>query len=227
VIEQATSTPPEAAGPADEPSRRRRGAWVVLVVVVAVATSACFYWMHTTQRSVNQVLIRWAHESPSCTGARVRLGGIDPFNEFDSSRAAIVAGPDMACTVTVEVINGSEREVHLDRLIAPMAGPGTMSVVSVDSAIHPQPEVDPLSSETLGDLDAVIDVDTLLEPGDETAVDVHLVFNPEGCVIGATTYTDGWPTVELTTMRRTFERPAADTYAVFHRGRTPGCRDVS
>jgi hypothetical protein len=45
--------------------------------------------------------------------------------------------------------------------------------------------------------------------------------------MGAVHSTDGWPTVELTTMRRTYERPAADTYAIFHRGRTPGCRDLS
>lgn len=71
----------------------------------------------------------------------------------------------------------------------------------------------------------MIEVGTVLEAGDETAVHVQLVFNPDGCIMGGTAFSDGWPTVELTTMRRTFERPAADTYAIFHRGRTPGCRE--
>jgi hypothetical protein len=227
VTEQATSTRPGAAGREDELSRRHRGAWVVLVIVLAVAASGWFSWMTATQRAVDQVLVRWAHESPSCTGSRVRPGGVDPFEELAWSRAAIVAGPDMACTITVEILNGSEDAVHVGRLIAPMAGPGTRSVVMVDPEVHPQPDVDPLSSERLGDLDAVIDVDAVLDAGAETAVEVRLVFNPDGCIMGGTAYSDGWPTVELTTLRRTFERPAADTYAVFHRGRTPGCGDVS
>ena len=216
----SASPEPEAAGGW---SRRRRLTWVVVMAVSLVA-SVTVYWLLASHRTADQVLVRWAHDSPSCEGARVRPGEIDPFEETGPGRTAIVAAPSMTCTVTVEILNLSEGEVRVDRLIARLAGPATGSVVMVDPEVHPQPEVDPLSSERLGDLDAVIDVDMVLDAGGETAVDVRLVFNPDGCINGGTAWSDGWPTVELTTMRRTFKRPAADTYAVFHQGRTPGCR---
>lgn len=211
---------------ADDGAAPRRRTWIVLLTVVALTASAWFSWSAATHRTADQVLIRWAQESPTCTGARVRPGRIDPFEDTGPERAAIVAGPGMACTVTVEILNGSDDEIRVDRLIAPMVGPGTGSVVKVDPELHPQPDVDPLSSEALGDRDAVIDVDTVIDAGAETAVEVRLVFNPHGCLMGGTAWTDGWPTVELTTMGRTSERPAADTYAISHRGRTPGCRGM-
>lgn len=126
---------PDVAG--DGSSRRRRLTWAVVVLAAALVASLAVAWLVATRRVADQVLVRWSQDSPSCTGARIKPGRIDPFEEIDTGRTAIVAAPGMRCTVTVELLNLSEDEVRVDRMVARMAGPGTGSVVMVDPEVHP------------------------------------------------------------------------------------------
>ncbi|MCR6032849.1 hypothetical protein GGQ22_15600 [Nocardioides sp. zg-579] len=127
------------------------------------------------------------------------------------------------CTITVEVLNLSGRTVHVDHAVAPFAGPQTGTVVTVDTSHHPQPERR-RDLDHSGDAYLEISGGLDLEAGDQGSFDVHLVFNRRGCNRGVTAYVEGWPEVTFSVLGRSFERPAANTFAI-HGKRSPGCRD--
>jgi hypothetical protein len=186
-------------------SRALRRPVVPVLLVAALLGAAVLWWGHSSSVAARQVSVGWASGSPSCTGTTVR----DP-----QRRPAIEAVRGMRCTIRVAVRNASGREVRLGRVALPFAGPDTGFVVRAASVAGRVPG---------GDRDAFLDLDRRLPAGARTAVDVVLVFHPEGCNDSGTTWASGWPRVAVTTWHRTTWRSAPRNLRFRHEGRTPGC----
>lgn len=204
--------------------RRRTLGWLAGALVIMLAITGAAYYK-ATDDAADQVVLRWRESPPDCASAKVRPAEDDVVGNV--TPAAIVVTEGLEYTIVVEFLNGSERSIHLDHAVAQGMGRETGSVVRVDLRAHPQREHrGDLGLERFG-YDAWIEIDSPagsdLDAGQSTTFQVNLVFNPEGCVMGATTWIDAWPEVFFSVMGRDFVRPAANSLAFFHRGRTPGC----
>lgn len=207
--------------------RRRTVGWIAGALVVLLVVLGAVYYK-TTDDAADQVVLRWRQSAPDCGNAKVRPAKDDSSGGF--TPAAIVVTEGLRCTIVVEVLNNSERSIHLDHAVAQGMGRETGSVVRVDSRTHPQREHrSDLGLDRFG-LDAYVEINSPegldLDAGHSTTFQVDLVFNPEGCVMGATTWVDAWPEVFFAVMGRDFARPAANSLSFFHRGRTPGCDNL-
>lgn len=207
--------------------RRRTVGWSVGALVVLLAVLGGVYCT-ATDDAADQLVLRWRQSPPDCGDAKVRPARDDPAGTLRP--AAVVVTEGFRCTIEVEVLNTSERAIHLDHAVAQGVGRGTGAVVRADPRSHPQREHrSDLGLDRFG-IDAYVEIigseGLDLEAGQDTTFEVDLVFNPQGCVTGATTWIDAWPEVVFSVMGREFARPAANSLAFFHRGRTPGCTDL-
>ena len=217
------------AGAAFSGDRRHRphlGRWVAVTLAVVLAALGAAYYK-ITDDAADQVVLRWRNSSPDCGDAKVRPAKDDSFGEMQP--ATIVATEGLRCTIVVEVLNNSERTIHLDHAIAPFGGPRTGSVVRVDPRSHPQAGHESELGSTNFGIDAYIAISTpggfALDANDSTTFSVDLTFNPQGCVAGGRMWMDTWPEVHFSVLGRDFARTAANALAISHRGRTPGCDD--
>lgn len=210
-------------------ARLRRGrtvGWFAGGLVVLLAVSGGAYYK-TTDDAADQVVLRWS-QPPDCGNAKVRPAEDDPSGSI--TPAAIVVTEGLRCTVVVEVLNNSERSIHLDHAVAQGMGREAGSVVRINPRSHPQRGRDnDISVDRVG-IDAYVEINSSegldLDARDRTTFEVDLVFNPKGCLMGATAWIDAWPEVHFAVMGRDFARTAANSLAFFHRGRTPGCGDL-
>lgn len=198
--------------------------WAAGALVVLLAVTGAVY-LKATDDAADQLVLRWRQSPPDCGNAKVRPARDDQFGGL--TPAAIVVTEDFRCTIVVEVLNTSERSIHLDHAVAPGVGPETGTVVRVAPRSHPQGgREDGLGLERAG-LDAYVEImgseGSALDAGQSTTFEIDLAFNPAGCNEGVTVWRDAWPEVHFSVMGRDFVRPAANTLAFFHRGRTPGC----
>lgn len=204
--------------------RRHTIGWLAAGLVAPLVVLGATYY-EATDDAADQVVLRWRQAPPDCGGAKVRPAEDDPAGGI--TPAAVVVTEGLRCTVVVEVLNSSERSIHLDHAVAQGVGGETGAVIRVDPRSHPQHGAHrELGSDRLG-IDAYVEINGSegldLDAGQSATFEVDLVFNPEGCVMGATTWIAAWPEVYFSVMGRDFARPAANSLAFFHRGRTPGC----
>jgi hypothetical protein len=161
-------------------------------------------WVAASSHAANQVAITWSAHSPNCAGATVRNEGSGPVIE---------AKAGMTCVVTVKVANGGGRDVQLTTAVAPLVGPTTGAVIAASNADASSPD----------GLDAHYKLDRLVRAGEAYEFDIVLRFHSSGCNASGGLTIANWPTVGLTVMGRTFERPSEDVYRFHRAGRTPGC----
>lgn len=206
--------------------RRTFGWFAGALVVLLVVPGAVYY--EATDDAADQVVLRWRQFPPDCGDAKIRTAKDEPFTY--SAPAAIVVTEEFRCTIVVETLNNSEPVIHLDHAVAQGMGHQTGSVVRADPRTHPQREHrSDLGAERF-EIDAYVEISSPegqdLDAGHSTSFEVHLVFIPGGCVMGATMWVDAWPEIYFSVMGRDFARPAANSLALFHRGRTPGCGNI-
>lgn len=118
----------------------------------------------------------------------------------------------MRCIITVEARNRSGGSVHLDHALLPCVGPRGGAVMKVDTTADAC-----LWSTTQGDhRDILRLLDVTLSPGDSTNSTSCWWFRENGCSggpEGGQTWFGGFPTVTITSLGRTVDRPALDDLA--------------
>jgi hypothetical protein len=163
---------------------------------------------------------------PQCTGAKVRAPRADGFWD-EVVPARIVAAPGMRCSVTIEVLNSSGRQVDLQHAEAHLAGPRTGMVVRVNPREHPQ-DVGTVP-ERWEPYDAYLPLRTSVGSEESHVFTVHLVFKARGACRGAggggvgRSTLERWPEVTFTVWGRTFTRSASHPLSVEQRARAMGC----
>jgi hypothetical protein len=189
----------------------RKRVLVVGVVSLAFAALVCgvVVWIQWSRSLADRVTVTWAG-APTCTGTTVNTNRPTPVIE---------AVQGMRCTLEVVVHNGSGRTVHLDNAYATFLGPHSAMVVR---AAH----TELLAGAANDGMDARYRLDRDLAPGEDHTFAVVVEFRPAGCNDSGTMTVYGWPTVDLTTLRRS-HTVTADRNFRFHRdGATPGCSDM-
>ena len=181
---------------------------VILLALLAVAGTAVVGWLVWSSRIAADVEVAWSPESPACDGTSVLNRG--------SQRPVIEATETMRCVVSVRVTNHSRRAVRLGDAVAPFVGPETGAVVTAEGGQPPVADVGL-------DIDAHIPIDRTLGAGRSTSFEIALVFHPQGCNADGTLWHEGWPTVGVEVLGRSFERRGDKDFSFHHEGATPGC----
>ncbi|GAA4668515.1 hypothetical protein [Nocardioides nanhaiensis] len=227
----ADASPQEVPQEADAPRGRPREWWWRIAGVLALAAVlGGGWWWTASEAASNEVLIRFAGDR-ACRGTEVLPAAPDPDGSDEWLPARIVAREGMQCTVTVEVVNGSERTLTLQHADASFVGQDTGTVVAMRPEMTSpgeEPTTGPGPDDTSGfQLDVRIDLlDQVVEPGATRTFAIELEHHPEGCSGGGggTFSVRGWPRVTYSVLGRSLTRPAADTFAFRQQGPTPGCR---
>jgi hypothetical protein len=208
--------------PADPPGQRRRRLVLLVAAVAAVAlvTGAVTMWHRIATHRAEQVEITWTG-IPKCTGADVVAYSRPLGPEW--SGPLIKAQRGMRCIITVEVRNHSGGNVHLDHALLPLMGPRGGGVIKVDTTT----DANLWSSSATDDIDVLRLLDSTLSPGETTTFDIPLVFRESGCTGGphvrAIAFAYGFPTITLTSLTLSFDRPALNDFAHTQVSPSRGC----
>lgn len=225
TAEETTVPSPSSATEDDRQARHRRWwAWGVALTALGLIAAGLTYVV-LTSRAADQVVIRWLDSEPRCTGAQVRPARrADAFGDVVPAR--IVAAPGMRCTVRIEVVNNSSRDVVLQHASARFNGPATGAVVRLDPRYHPQ------DAETVpqgwSDLDGYVPLELPVLPHEADHFTLHLSFKARGACFGdgggvGRMTTDPWPDVEFSVWGRSFTRGAGHPLSIEMRHRVMGC----
>lgn len=207
--------------------RQLRRAWGVAGLVVLLVLGLVTAWYRITGHRAEQVAVMWTGV-PECTGADVVSPSEEPVPGEESwSGPLIEAERGMRCVITVEVSNRSGGSIHLDQALLPFMGPGAGPIVKVDTTAAESV----WSTPSGDDLDALRLLDVTLAPGGTTTFDIPLVFRDRGCSGGpdggGSTWIEGFPTVTVTSLGRTLERPASSDLAFTQMDPSRGCGRMS
>lgn len=146
----------------------------------------CAVAWHIGQRALLQVTA--ATGIPSCVRTTLTEYESDPNSGYVESGIPLRRGAE--CTVTVQVTNRSEQSIELGRVTVPVSGPearGGWEIRMIGG-------LKTFSGEF--DLDATVDLDWTLDPGDSQVIDFRVITREDGC-FGASVL--GWvePTIHL------------------------------
>lgn len=213
--------------PRTSPRRGRRltrrwlagGAVLVLILGLVVAR-----YRIAGQRA-EQVEVAWTGV-PECTGADVATYTEEPpfADQEPRSGPLIEAQRGMRCSITVVVRNRNSSRVHLDHALLPLMGPGGGAVIKADTTADPARWSTPQGN----DVDALRVLDVTLQPDETATFAIPLVFRDSGCsgVPGTRTWIEGFPSVTVTTLRRTIDRPALNELSFTQVGPSRGCAQM-
>ena len=184
------------------PRRTRRVALLVLAVLAALIGIG---WWAAAGNRLAAVDFFAAPGGVTCERGEVSLPEPDPFSFSNNEvvRPPVVQSqPDMQCSVVLFVRNNGESEVRLGRLVIPAMGPRAGAPVQV---IRVSPIADvggDVGSYDSGDVDAVVDLDTALLPGEMQPLVLHLAFRGDGCGGPGTVMTPGGPFLRVHALGR-------------------------
>jgi hypothetical protein len=181
-------------------------------------------WHRIAERRAEQVEVMWTG-IPECTGADVvsyteeqPIGGEEPW-----SGPLVKAERGMRCVITVKVRNRGGASVKLDHALLPMMGPGGGAVIKVDTTA----DADVWSTPQGADIDVLRLLDVTLRPGETITFKIPLVFRESGCSGGpdggGRSWVSGFPTVAVTSLGRTSDRPALNDLAHTQVSPSRGC----
>ncbi len=161
---------------------------------------------------------------PECTGADVvSHTEKGPLGEESWSGPLIQAEREMRCVITVEVRNHSGGNVHLDHALLPFMGPDGGAVIKADTTA----DTDVWRTPPDIGIDSLRLLDVTLHHGETTTFDISLAFRESGCSGGpgggGRTWVEGFPTVTVTTLGRTIDRPALDDLSFTQMSPSRGC----
>ncbi|MBB6628148.1 hypothetical protein H5V45_12535 [Nocardioides sp. KIGAM211] len=201
-----TTTAPDVAGPGAAARTWNRPRWAAIGVLLVLGAVGAAWWSASSS-AIDEVEV--TTRTPQCTGTSLTHRATAPTIDA-------VAG--MRCTFTVEVRNGSGRDVDLARAVVPGGAQDTGAVVRVASIAGRTPDSDPAS------INGFAPLDHRLASGDSFTFDIVLVFKPSGCNAGTTASLGDWPQVEVRSWGRTVSRPSSGELRFHRKGTTPGCR---
>lgn len=203
--------------------RRLSRRWIAGGLVVVLIIGLVLAWYRIAGQRAEQVEVMWA-DVPECTGADVVSHTEEgPLGEESWSGPLIRAERGMRCVITVEVRNRSGGNVHLDHALLPYMGPGGGAVIKADTTA----DTDLWSTPPDDDIDTLRLLDVTLHSGETTTFDISLVFRESGCSGGpgggGRTWVEGFPTVTVTSLGRTIDRPALNDLSHTQMSPSRGC----
>jgi len=175
-------------------SARTRLVYSLVLVVLVTGVPIAFWWVG------HQAVIRVSASTgiPSCEGTEATT-----FTELGVTfeHVAIPMTTGFVCTLTIKVVNDSEREVTLERISVPVAGPrgGAGSrLIHLGSGVVPRND----------GIDALADRE---EPpaGAEGLVGIRVIFRPSGCTPRGGSIRV-YPTIVITDLLASHELTLAD-----------------
>jgi hypothetical protein len=185
----------------------RASVWACIALVLLVAVGV-LGWRAVADRTLDEVTVEISDHD--CRGKGTKVSIRPAVLRVETSR-------DMRCTFTVDVVNGGTREVRLGEVRAAIMGPETGSVLLAAAIDGVAPHGEQES------VDALHTLDLELPSEGQVSFDIEVVFHPEGCNDAGTLTLEGFPKIEVSTLRTGRSVDGASDLAFHNDIRTPGC----